>query len=134
MVNIPVARNILEVNDRIAEQNREIFDRYGLLVINLMSSPGAGKTSLLEKTIEKLKERIRIGVIEGDIQCSFDAERIAKAAKTSGITDKISHKKLVLPGFVATLSGELEEELPGWEIRVGPREAIDIPAYLKVWK
>ena len=64
----------------------------------------------------------------------FDAERIAKAVKTTGIGDKISHKKLVLPGAVATLSGELEEELPGWEIRVGPREAIDIPAYLKVWK
>ena len=63
----------------------------------------------------------------------FDAERIAKAVKASGIADKIAHKKLVIPGMVATLSGELEEELPGWEIRVGPREAIDIPAYLKVW-
>ena len=63
----------------------------------------------------------------------FDAERIAKAVKASGITDKISHHKLVIPGLVATLSGELEEELPGWEIRVGPRESIDIPAYLKVW-
>ncbi len=77
-MKIPVVRNILEVNERIAAQNREIFDRYGLLVINLMSSPGAGKTSLLEKTIEQLKDRIRIGVIEGDIQCSFDAERIAQ--------------------------------------------------------
>lgn len=64
----------------------------------------------------------------------FDAERIAKAVKSSGIADKINHRKLVIPGFVATLSGELEEELPGWEIRVGPREAIDIPAYLKVWQ
>jgi len=64
----------------------------------------------------------------------FDAERIAKAVKASGIEGKISRKKLVIPGLVATLSGELEEELPGWEIRVGPREAIDIPAYLKnVW-
>jgi hydrogenase nickel incorporation protein HypB len=77
-VKIPVVRNILEVNDRIADQNREIFDRHHLLVINLMSSPGAGKTSLLERTIELLKDRIHIGVIEGDIQCSFDAERIAK--------------------------------------------------------
>ena len=64
----------------------------------------------------------------------FDAERIAKSVKGSGIADKIGHRKLVIPGFVATLSGELEEELPGWEIRVGPREAIDIPAYLKVWQ
>jgi len=77
-LKIPVVRNVLEVNDRIADQNREIFDQHQLFVINLMSSPGAGKTSLLEKTIERLKDRIRIGVIEGDIQCSFDAERIAK--------------------------------------------------------
>jgi hydrogenase nickel incorporation protein HypB len=77
-VKIPVVRNILEVNDRIADQNRAIFDQNQLFVINLMSSPGAGKTSLLEKTIEQLKDRVRIGVIEGDIQCSFDAERIAK--------------------------------------------------------
>jgi hydrogenase nickel incorporation protein HypB len=77
-VKIPVVRNVLEVNDRIADQNRAIFDQNQLFVINLMSSPGAGKTSLLEKTIEQLKDRIRIGVIEGDIQCSFDAERIAK--------------------------------------------------------
>ena len=61
----------------------------------------------------------------------FDAERIAKAVKASGVEGKIRHRKLVIPGLVATLSGELEEELPGWEIRVGPREAIDIPAYLK---
>jgi len=76
-VRVPVVRNILEANDRIANQNREIFDRNNLFVINLMSSPGAGKTSLLEKTIDRLKDRLRIGVIEGDIQCSLDAERIA---------------------------------------------------------
>jgi acetyl-CoA decarbonylase/synthase complex subunit gamma len=64
----------------------------------------------------------------------FDAERIAKAVKSSGVADKISHQSVVLPGLVATLSGELEEELPGWEVRVGPREAIDIPAYLKAQK
>jgi acetyl-CoA decarbonylase/synthase complex subunit gamma len=64
----------------------------------------------------------------------FDAETIAKAVKTSGIADKLSHKKITIPGAVAVLSGELEEELAGWEIQVGPREAVDIPAYLKVWK
>ncbi len=61
----------------------------------------------------------------------FDAERIAKAVKSSGIASKLSHQSLVLPGFVSSLSGEVEEELPGWEIRVGPREAIDLPAYLR---
>ena len=62
----------------------------------------------------------------------YDAETIAKSVKAH-VTDQIGHKKIVLPGHVAVLSGELEEELPGWEIQVGPREAVDIPAYLKVW-
>ena len=64
----------------------------------------------------------------------FDAETIAKAVKTFGAGDKIAHKKITLPGHVAVLSGELEEELPGWQIQVGPREAVDIPAYLKSWQ
>jgi acetyl-CoA decarbonylase/synthase complex subunit gamma len=65
----------------------------------------------------------------------FDAEKIAKAVKQFGVEGKLDHKKIVIPGLVAVLSGDLEEELPGWEIRVGPREAIDLPAYLKnVWK
>jgi acetyl-CoA decarbonylase/synthase complex subunit gamma len=64
----------------------------------------------------------------------FDAETIAKAVKTFGVGDKLNHQKITLPGHVAVLSGELEEELPGWEIQVGPREAVDIPAYLKAWK
>ncbi len=62
----------------------------------------------------------------------FDAERIAKDAKRFGLGDKINHKSIVLPGHVSVLSGELEEELPGWEILVGPREAVDLPAYMKV--
>ncbi|MBL7066054.1 MAG: acetyl-CoA decarbonylase/synthase complex subunit gamma [Anaerolineae bacterium] len=64
----------------------------------------------------------------------FDAERIAKSVKTTGIEEKVSHRKLVIPGHVSVLLGELEEELPDWEILVGPREAVDIPAYLKVWQ
>ncbi len=63
----------------------------------------------------------------------FDAEKIAKSVKQFDVASKIGHKKIVIPGLVAGLSGELEEELPGWEVRVGPREAIDIPAYLKAW-
>jgi len=61
----------------------------------------------------------------------FDSERIAKSVKEFGISDKVTKKRLVLPGHVAVLSGEVEEELPGWEIRVGPREAVDIPSFLK---
>lgn len=64
----------------------------------------------------------------------LDAEKIAKTVKASGIGDKLTHKKLVIPGHVAGLSGEVEEELPGWQILVGPRDAVDIPSYLKtVW-
>lgn len=61
----------------------------------------------------------------------FDAERIAKAVRTFSVGDKVSRKRLVIPGHVAVLSGELEGELPDWEIRVGPREAVDIPKFYK---
>ena len=63
----------------------------------------------------------------------FDAERIAKAVKTTNLADKINHRKLVIPGHVAVLLGELEEELPDWELLVGPREAVDLTGYLKIW-
>ncbi len=61
----------------------------------------------------------------------FDAESIAKAIKKFGVGDKVDKKVIVLPGHVAVLSGELEEELPGWEIKVGPREAVDLPAFMR---
>ncbi len=61
----------------------------------------------------------------------FDAERIAKSVKGFNVADKVSRKRVVLPGHVAVLSGELEGELPDWEIRVGPREAVDLPAFMK---
>ena len=77
-MKISVVKNILEANQRIAEENRQRFSERKLLVINLMSSPGAGKTSLLEKTILALNEEFRIGVVEGDIQSTYDAERISR--------------------------------------------------------
>lgn len=61
----------------------------------------------------------------------FDAERIAKAIRGFNVAEKVCRKRLVIPGHVAVLSGELEEELPDWEIRVGPREAVDIPTFIK---
>ncbi len=63
----------------------------------------------------------------------FDAERIAKAVETTNMTEKVDHRKLIIPGHVAVLLGELEEELPDWEILVGPREAVDLTSYLKLW-
>lgn len=64
----------------------------------------------------------------------FSADTIAPFVKKCGIADKVKHKKLIIPGYAAVESGGLEEELPGWEILVGPREAAHIPAYLKEWK
>ena len=77
-MKISVVKNILEANQRIAEENRKRFSEGKLLVVNLMSSPGAGKTSLLEKTIRALNDEFRIGVVEGDIQSTYDAERISR--------------------------------------------------------
>lgn len=62
---------------------------------------------------------------------NFDAERIAKDVKQFDVAGKITHRQIVIPGQVAVISGELEEELPGWEVSVGPREAVDLPAYMK---
>ncbi|MBW1787147.1 MAG: hydrogenase nickel incorporation protein HypB [Deltaproteobacteria bacterium] len=77
-MKISVVKDILEANDRIARENRDLFDDNGLVVFNLMSSPGAGKTSLLERTIDAMKGDVKMGVIEGDIQSTQDAERIAE--------------------------------------------------------
>ncbi|MBU3181681.1 hydrogenase nickel incorporation protein HypB [Clostridium psychrophilum] len=73
---IKVVRNILQKNDEITSKNKELLDEKGIYVINLMSSPGSGKTSLLERIIAKLKNDIDIAVIEGDIYTTKDAQRI----------------------------------------------------------
>ena len=75
-MKVKVVSRILEANDRIAEENRKRFRDAGLFVANLMGAPGAGKTTLLERTIAALKPTTRIGVIEGDIVGTDDAERI----------------------------------------------------------
>jgi hydrogenase nickel incorporation protein HypB len=74
-VKVKVVSKILEANDRIALENRRIFDDNNIFVINLMSAPGAGKTSLLERTIQESSD-VHMGIIEGDIAGSDDAERI----------------------------------------------------------
>ena len=75
-MKVKVVTRILEANDRIAAENRRLFDEAGVYVINLMSGPGAGKTSLLERTIKELSGKIKTAVIEGDIAGAADAERI----------------------------------------------------------
>lgn len=75
---VTVLHSLLHENDRAAQHNREHFDSHNVLAVNLMSSPGAGKTSLLEATIQQLDANLRIAVIEGDLETENDAERIRK--------------------------------------------------------
>ena len=75
-VAVEVLKNLLSENDHQAVHNREHFDRHAVLAINLMSSPGSGKTSLLEASIDALQGKYRIGVIEGDLETENDAQRI----------------------------------------------------------
>ena len=75
---ITIERKILEKNDELAKRNRELFLQKNIFVINMVSSPGSGKTSLLERMLEKMKSKIRIAVIEGDVQTDLDAQRVAK--------------------------------------------------------
>ena len=76
-MEIPVIRNILEANSNIAGDLRMLFIRHGILALNLISSPGAGKTSLLERTLKELQSEFRMAVIEGDLQTDNDARRVA---------------------------------------------------------
>ncbi len=78
MTKIKIFTNILKVNENIAQKNRKIFNENRVYAINLMSSPGSGKTSLLERTLVALKDELRIAVVEGDLQTARDAQRIEK--------------------------------------------------------
>ena len=75
---VSVLHSLLHENDHTAQHNREHFDQHNVLAINIMSSPGAGKTALLEATIQQLDKNIKIAVIEGDLETENDAERIRK--------------------------------------------------------
>jgi hydrogenase nickel incorporation protein HypB len=76
---IPIVENILSANDRLAGENRARLDAAGVFSLNIMASPGAGKTSLIEQTIGALKDQLRLAVIDGDIATSLDADRAAAA-------------------------------------------------------
>jgi len=77
-MEIKVLKDILSANEQIAEKNRQLLDSKGVFAVNLMSSPGAGKTSLILETIKGLRGKTKIGVIEGDISSSMDAEAVGK--------------------------------------------------------
>jgi len=76
MVKVRVATNVMKVNEAMAEHNRRTFAGAGVYVLNIMSSPGSGKTTLIERTIAEMKDEMGIGVIEGDVYTTRDAERI----------------------------------------------------------
>ena len=73
-----VLEGVLDANDALAQANRARFDAAGTYVINMMSSPGAGKTALLERTLERVRGKLRLGVLEGDVQTTLDADRLAR--------------------------------------------------------
>lgn len=75
---ITIERKVLEKNDELASRIREKFRQHKIFSVNIVSSPGSGKTSILERTIEKLKSKIKIAVIEGDVQTDFDARRVER--------------------------------------------------------
>jgi hydrogenase nickel incorporation protein HypB len=77
-MEVKVLKNILGANEQLAEKNRLLLEQNGVFALNVMSSPGAGKTSLILETIRRLKGTTRIGVIEGDISSSVDAEAVSK--------------------------------------------------------
>jgi hydrogenase nickel incorporation protein HypB len=78
MKTVPVVKEILKANDSVAVENRDYFDRLGVRVFDVMASPGAGKTTMLLTTLDRLAEGLRPGVIEGDLASSIDADRIAE--------------------------------------------------------
>lgn len=82
---IPVVENILSANDRLAEENRARLDAAGVFAINIMASPGAGKTSLIEQTLPRLAHLARVAVVDGDIATSLDADRAAAAGALASI-------------------------------------------------
>jgi len=81
--NVPVVERILSANDRLALANRAAIDAAGIFSINIMASPGAGKTSLIEQTVRALRGKLRVGMINGDIATSLDADRAVAAGASA---------------------------------------------------
>ncbi len=82
---IQIVKNLLASNDEVAERNRRRFEEAGVLAVNVIASPGAGKTSLIVKTMQALGDRAAVGVIEGDIAGSIDAERVLQAGAREAV-------------------------------------------------
>jgi hydrogenase nickel incorporation protein HypB len=83
--NIPIVENIMNANDKLAQTNRARIDAAGVFSINILASPGAGKTSLIEQTLPLLKGKLRVATVDGDIATSIDADRAAAAGAGAAI-------------------------------------------------
>jgi hydrogenase nickel incorporation protein HypB len=114
--NIPVVENILNANDRIAQENHSRLERAGVFSINILASPGAGKTSLIEQTLPRLKGKLRVAAIDGDIATSIDSDRAAAAGALAAIqinTGGDCHLDAVM------LHGALDKlELPQYDLLI----------------
>ena len=124
---IQVTPGLYEIGDPKAEAPLMVTTNFSLTYFSVAGeAEGSGRPAWL-----LVADSEGMSVLTAWAAGKFDAERIAKSVKAAEAESKISHKSIIIPGFVAAISGELEEEMPGWEIKVGPREAIGIPSYLK---
>jgi acetyl-CoA decarbonylase/synthase, CODH/ACS complex subunit gamma len=124
---IQVQPGIYEINNPTADAPALVTTNFSITYFSVANEvEGSGLPAWLVVT-----DAEGMSVLTAWAAGKFDAERIAKAVKEFDVASKINKKRIVLPGHVAVLSGELEEELAGWEIRVGPREAVDLPAFMK---
>ena len=124
---IQVQPGIYEINNPTADAPAMVTTNFSITYFSVANEvEGSGQPAWLLVT-----DAEGMSVLTAWAAGKFDSERIAKAVKEFDLGSKISKKQIVLPGHVAVLSGELEEELPDWEIRVGPREAVDLPKFMK---
>ncbi|MCP4419829.1 MAG: acetyl-CoA decarbonylase/synthase complex subunit gamma [Chloroflexi bacterium] len=124
---IQVQPGLYEINDPTAESPVLVTTNFSITYFSVANEvDGSGLPAWLLVT-----EAEGMSVLTAWAAGKFDAERIAKDVKRFGVAEKVNAKQIVLPGHVAVLSGELEEELPDWEVKVGPREAVDLPSFMK---
>ena len=124
---IQVLPGIYEINNPTADDPVLVTTNFSITYFSVANEiEGAGLPAWL-----LVADAEGMSVLTAWAAGKFDAERIAKDVKRFSVAEKVNHKRIILPGHVAVLSGELEEELPDWEVRVGPREAVDFPAFMK---
>jgi acetyl-CoA decarbonylase/synthase complex subunit gamma len=127
---IQVSPGVYEINNPTADSPLLVTTNFSLTYFSVAGEvEGSGRPTWL-----LIVDSEGMSVLTGWAAGKFDAEKIAKSVKQFDVPSKVAHQRIVIPGLVSGISGELEEELPGWQILVGPREAIDIPTYLKTWK